>query len=345
MRPAIWYILVGISIWYRLDTVHGALDDEDIAVDPTILITPCILKLSEKYFTSKIRTQGSLAIVNIKPDASLFQRNILNALNENPSHELAVMVKDGSKKHWNASHVTEKAKNYFMLLNDKSEMTAIIKQLRALPTWNPLAQVLVFFLRAMHQTELDEQTVSVLMELFRSSVLNVNVMSQRMNTSIIQVVTWFPYEHTGCAHNFTTLRLLDECEYLPDDAANGGAVSSVDVDDDDVVNNDAMFHESHYHVDWQKIPDVFHDCELRIAATKWEPYTHYKEGEGFYKGIEYFMIKEAAQQMKFNPQFVLIDQREMNYFGSNENGKLFYQKILNGYASVSLPVQLCGILI
>lgn len=34
-----------------------------------------------------------------------------------------------------------------MLLNDKSELTATIKQLHALPTWNPLAQVVIFFLR------------------------------------------------------------------------------------------------------------------------------------------------------------------------------------------------------
>lgn len=126
------------------EMLYGA---EDIYEDSSIHTTPCILRLSEKYFASKIKTQGSLVIVNILPDSSFFQRNILNALNENDHHDLAIMVKDARRTHWNASHVTEKAKNYLMLLNDKSELSATIKQLHALPTWNPLAQVVIFFLR------------------------------------------------------------------------------------------------------------------------------------------------------------------------------------------------------
>lgn len=232
------------------DVLYGA---EEIYEDSTLLTTPCILKLSEKYFVSKIKTQGSLVIVNIKPDASLFQRNILNALNENDKHDLALMVKDGRVKHWNASHVTEKAQNYLMLMNDKSELAANIKQLHALPTWNPLAQVVIFFLRVMDPEELEEQTVSVILELFASSVLNVNVMSQRINTSLVQSITWFPYETTHCATNLTSLHLIDECEYVPNPVSNGTSFH---------------FDIKSYKSTWQKIPDDFHSCPLRVGASK-----------------------------------------------------------------------------
>lgn len=229
----------------RSDTV--LFGEEEIYTDSTFLTTPCILKLSEKYFVSKVKTQGSLVIVNIKPDASLFQRNILNALNENDRHDLAVMVKDARVKHWNASHVTEKAKNYLMLLNDKSELAANIKQLHALPTWNPLAQVVIFFLTAMEPDELEDQTVSVILELFASNVLNVNVMSQRINTSLVQSYTWFPYEKAHCATNFTRLHLIDECEYVPEEE-----------------ETPSHFNIESFKSHWQKIPDDFHSCPLKV---------------------------------------------------------------------------------
>lgn len=59
-----------------------------------------------------------------------------------------------------------------------------------------------------------------------------------------------------------------------------------------------------------------------------EPFIHYKDGEGFYKGIEFFMINTAAEQMKFQPVFTLISNEEMNFFGSTNNGTMFFNKIL-----------------
>lgn len=106
-------------------------------------IAPCVLKLCEKYFKSeKSALKGSLVIINLIPNPTLFQRLILQSLNEDERHELGVMIKDARKRHHNASHVTEKAKNYFMLLSNSSELSTTIKQLKHLPTWNPLAQVL-----------------------------------------------------------------------------------------------------------------------------------------------------------------------------------------------------------
>lgn len=241
-------VLLGILILVNCVGSEVTLfGEEEIYTDSTFLTTPCILKLSEEYFVSKVKTQGSLVIGNFKTDASFFLRNILNALNENDRHDLALMVKDARFKHWNASHVTEKAQNYLMMLNDRSELEANIKQLHALPTWNPLAQVVIFFLRVMEPEELEEQTISVIKELFLSHVLNVNVMSQRINTSLIQSYTWFPYENHHCAENFTRLHLIDECEYVVSDNKTG-----------------PYFNKQGFKKTWQKIPDDFHTCPLRV---------------------------------------------------------------------------------
>lgn len=40
------------------------------------------------------------------------------------------------------------------------------------------------------------------------------------------------------------------------------------------------------------------------------------------------MINTAAEQMHFHPVFTLINSDEMNYFGSTERGKDFFNKIL-----------------
>lgn len=308
--------LVPLILLISLNYAWSVLDEEEISTDSSSQITPCVLKLTEKYFKSKIRSQGSLAVVNIRPDGSQFQRNILAALNENPTHDLAVMIKDATKRHHNASHVTEKAKNYFMLVRDKTFIADIIQQLSHLPTWNPLAQVMVFFTVIMDPEELESQTISVLTELFHSSILNVNVMSHRINSSVVQVTTWYPYEYDSCARTFSKLRLIDECEYVK------GEPNS--------PQSENFFRESHYHADWAKIPDKFHNCDIKIAALKWEPYVHHKTLTGFYKGIDYYMVRTAAQQMRLNPVFSLIKQEEGNYFGSSTNESRFFLSVLSG---------------
>lgn len=57
---------------------------------------------------------------------------------------LAVMVKDSKKPH-RSSRVQEKAQNYFMLIQHFDDFEATLKQVKNLPTWNPLAQIVVQF--------------------------------------------------------------------------------------------------------------------------------------------------------------------------------------------------------
>lgn len=68
---------------------------------------------------------------------------------------------------------------------------------------------------------------------------------------------------------------------------------------------------------------------MQIAAAKWEPFMHYSRKSGFSKGIEFFMINTAAEAMQIRPEFTIISNEEMNYFGSSQNGTLFFDKVLS----------------
>ena len=244
-----------VSVWALLLTVVLRQTAGDIPVDEAeheqlLTVVPCIRRLCEKYFRSERAMKGSLAIINIKPDASTFQQHILRSINEDPRHEMGVMVKDASRPHLNASHVTEKAKNYLMLIADSSALAAPIRQLRRLPTWNPLAQVVVVFTAELTPLVFEIEVRNVLQELFDHSVLNVNVMVQRYNTSVLEVWTWFPYESGSCADNIERLRLVDECEYAfqePDPERN--------------LRSAWVYRERHYFSDYgPKIPKYYHYC-------------------------------------------------------------------------------------
>ncbi|XP_059611138.1 uncharacterized protein LOC132258050 [Phlebotomus argentipes] len=304
-------LFFGNDLW----KVNGLIDIDGISSDSSLEIAPCILKLCEKYFRSKKKTQGSLAIVNLTPDASLFQKSVLENLNENERHELAVMVKDARKKHWNASHVTEKAKNYFMLLKDSSELNRTIKQLHALPTWNPLAQVVVFITEEMTPDDLDVQMRNIFTELQQQGVFNVNIMSRRHQSNLIQVITWFPYEGTNCADKIDNLRLIDECTFL---------------------ENDNKFVEKSFFTDWVKIPVTYNGCPLRVSSGNWLPYTVYDEEEGFTKGTEVFMVQTMTHRMNMKPIYTLMNITKMNYFGSKDNAVLFYSDILDGTSEIMI---------
>uniref|UniRef100_A0A182J2K2 Putative ionotropic receptor ligand binding domain-containing protein n=1 Tax=Anopheles atroparvus TaxID=41427 RepID=A0A182J2K2_ANOAO len=293
MPPLLLLILLAIL---ATDQTVGDIPVDEFDDDQLLTVVPCIRRLCKKYFHSERALKGSLAIINIKPDASAFQLNILKSFNEDARHEMGVMVKDARRKHWNASHVTEKAKNYLMLIGDSSELAAPIRQLRRLPTWNPLAQVVVLFTVELTPLVFEIEVRNVLQELFDNSVLNVNVMVQRYNTSVLEVWTWFPYESGGCADNIDQIRLVDECEYVevpPDEAAN--------------VRGAWMFRERHHFSDYgPKIPKYYNYCPLKISTSIWEPFVVGNESH-IEKGLEVLMLDTITARMRLIPVYNVIE--------------------------------------
>lgn len=87
----------------------------------------CIIKFCEKYFRSEKAVIGSLVIVNIQ-DTTEFHSQLIIMLNENTDYDMGLMTKDARRKHGNPAHVVDKAKNYFVVFSETSEVTDAINQ-------------------------------------------------------------------------------------------------------------------------------------------------------------------------------------------------------------------------
>lgn len=87
----------------------------------------CVIKFCEKYFRSEKAVIGSLVIVNVQ-NTTQFHSELITMLNERANYELGVMIKDATKPHGNPLHVTDKAKNYFVVFNRTDEVNDAINQ-------------------------------------------------------------------------------------------------------------------------------------------------------------------------------------------------------------------------
>ncbi|XP_058837724.1 uncharacterized protein LOC131693691 [Topomyia yanbarensis] len=342
----------------------GEILPEDDNQENLLTVVPCVKRLCEKYFKSERALKGSLAIINIKPDTSIFQLNILKSFNDDPRHEMGVMVKDGRKKHWNASHVTEKAKNYLLLITDSSELDAPINQLRRLPTWNPLAQVVVLFTSEMTPLVFEIEVRNALQKLFEHSVLNVNVMVQRYGTSVLEVWTWFPYENGECADDIAKIRLIDECEYVEVPLDNleetignteftnpefehvnatqaNYSVENLEVEQSSVLpmiqlETVWMFREKHFFSDFgPKIPKDYNYCPLKISTVVWEPFVVGNETV-IEKGLEVLMIEAITARMKLTPVYEVIDPGRATARITADNQTGFYADLIQRRTDVMI---------
>ena len=200
------------------------------------------------------------------------------------------MVKDSKKRHLNASHVSEKAQNYFMFLQSSKDVSSIVKMWKSLPTWNPYAQVLVLLTESIDSTSLQQEQQLIFEELLNYTMLNVNIMSQVMHSNVLQVVTWFPYACDNCAGQVKNTQMINQC------------ISKVIVD-----NNTS---ESTIEIDYKpavrhlKIPQTLNGCPLRILSSISEPYTHYKNGK-FITGIEILLIETITDVLNMTPIFYM----------------------------------------
>lgn len=174
----------------------------------TVKTAKCVLKLSAKYFVEKKALSGSIVIININSYASTTQQLLLQTIHGGIQY--SVMVKDSFYPHANASHFPERAKNYMLILEEKSELTRNILQLNKLPTWNPLAKAIVFY--EVKRNEKGERTaiefINILREykLFRTIVF----ISDEANGKVVSY-TWRPYSEVNCGGKCNSVYILDIC--------------------------------------------------------------------------------------------------------------------------------------
>lgn len=264
---------------------------------------PCILKLCEKYFLSKRSMKGSLVIINFPEDESIITTHIIKALNDDSMHKQTVMNKVATRKHGNPIHVTEKAQNYFLICRNSTDLIQNINQLKNLPTWNPLAQVVVLVDDStVSESETKDFIDTIFEQTFKNFLLNVNVIYQNFDQNNTQAVSWYPYEGSNCAHKVQNIKIIDECEIIRNSNEDKEKV-----------------HVTNYNLELgPKIPDNFHYCPIRITATNWGPFTEYHSSLGFYSGVEFFMMKALGDLIKIRPVFYLSNnsntESDSDYF-------------------------------
>lgn len=185
-----------------------------------------------------------------------------------------------------------------------------------LPTWNPLAQVVALFVHTYENDVLNEMITFILRKFLQRKLINVNVISYRYNTNIVQTHTWYPYECDNCADDVVNVHLVEECVYS-DETPHAPTFNVIETLK-------------------PKIPINLHGCELRIAASVIEPFVFYDaENDAFDIGTEVLMTRTIAQALKMQPKFMRINATRENRLVSNETG--IYSLLLNGYDTRQSP--------
>ncbi|XP_053613228.1 uncharacterized protein LOC128676854 [Plodia interpunctella] len=169
----------------------------------------CVLKLSAKYFVEKKALSGSIVIININSYASTTQELLLKTIHGGIKY--SVMVKDSYYPHANASHFPEKAKNYMLILEEKTELTRNILQLNKLPTWNPLAKAIVYY--QLGDGESAERTaIQFINELRQYKLFKSIIFIYSPLDGEVVSYSWRPYSDTNCGGSCDSVYILDRCK-------------------------------------------------------------------------------------------------------------------------------------
>lgn len=170
-----------------------------------------------------------------------------------------------------------------------------------MPTWNPLAQVVALFINTYPNDELLHRIQEILRTFLSRRLINVNIISYREDTNIVQAHTFYPYDDKNCATDVDRLHLIEECEYCDDRP-----------DEPQITVKQKLR---------PKIPNNLHGCGMYIASSINEPYVFYDdETDAFDIGLEVSMMRTIAQALKMTPIFHRINGTRENREVSNETG-------------------------
>nr|XP_034834264.1 uncharacterized protein LOC117990877 [Maniola hyperantus] len=169
----------------------------------------CVLKLSEKYFVEKKALRGSIVIINIQSYTSTTEALLLQTLHSGKKY--SIMVKNGFRPHANASHFPEKAKNYMMILENKTDLVIHLNQLRSLPSWNPLAKSVAYY--QLKPQEDGENAAIKLINVFHDfKILKTIILINSPINDDITAYSWSPYSDDNCASQCKSVYILDKCK-------------------------------------------------------------------------------------------------------------------------------------
>ncbi|KPI95278.1 hypothetical protein RR46_08737 [Papilio xuthus] len=209
------------------------------------------------------------------------------------------MVKDSTFPHANATHFPEKAKNYMLILEDKSELTRNILQVHQLPSWNPLAKAVVYYqLRAGEVGE--NVAIDFINELRTYKLLKSIVLIHDDLEDEVISYSWRPYTDKNCGDECNSVYILDICQ------------------DENFVEVEQLRNT---------IPIDLKGCPLIVHAIVAEPYVMSpsrkisKEADiyEFDKGGEVNLVKTIAEFTNMS-LYIFMSEQEENWGTINRNG-------------------------
>lgn len=168
----------------------------------------CVLNLSAKYFVDKKALSGSIVVVNVNSNTSAAESHLLKTMHKGKKY--SIMVKNAFRRHANASHFREKAKNYLLILKKKFELMNHLGQLSGLPTWNPLAKAIVYY-KLKKREKGSEIAKSFINDLRKYKILKSIALIYNPLTEEVTSYTWTPYSDKNCAGKCESVYILDKC--------------------------------------------------------------------------------------------------------------------------------------
>lgn len=290
-------------------------------------ISYCVLQLCDEYFLSN-HLEPSLVVVNVVG----FTRAqiILKAFNEEPDHEMILLVKDYEKAHADTSNLKIKAKNYVLMLVEPAELSTIIKRMKLLPSWNPLAKFVVLFTKHLESDdEGHNHTGIVLNILLENQVLDAYVMyTIRKDQNVLIVKTWFPFEGNACGQKVENIRLVNTCEIMKPENLDPRASTNFTLSNSRqqvFVDTERVIAVYHFFTSlYPKLPEHYHKCLLRITAYPKEPFV-VAENRIIKKGLDVYMVEVMAKKLGLIPVFQTIKNPSGEYSTNQTNG--FYSEL------------------
>lgn len=120
---------------FKFADFQEKLDDES-----RIDISICVNAILRKYLKNDYLKNSSTIFLNLLPNdetsSMATQERILRLLNEDPFHQVNLIIKDDSSPSSDSEpKAREKAKNYLILVTFPTEIVENIKKLQKLATW------------------------------------------------------------------------------------------------------------------------------------------------------------------------------------------------------------------
>lgn len=292
---------------------------------------PCILGMIKKHITN-VYQHGSLVTVNIPKKLDLLSQLLLTELNEMKDSKVTILINNPLGETQGEMIVPSKVKCYILLIESMGEFQKMIEMIKSQASWNPIAPFMVIFLGAQSDFTLTVQTKTVMQEFFDESVMDVYVISTRIDSHIVQCQTWYPYEGKRCGENVLKVRTVSECEFFgldeEDPTNEEQEKETYDESENEEESEELFLLQYDFSNLGPKVPSDLNGCPITVRASVLEPFV-VRGNNSLQAGFEVMMTKVISEQMNMQPIFTYSDPNLALKPLTSNNVTGFYADLVN----------------